>query len=514
MRPCAADDADFAPTWRRAGRPWCARWSCSAARGRRPRTSRRPGWRGATATGTRVRRADDVDAYVYAHRARRPGRPSRAGSPAPAEPRRRPRTPPTTSCCGRRSRSSSTGWTPTSARRVVLRFVADLSEAQVADVLDVPVESAQARITHGLGRIDLAGCGRRPDEPDERWPRSSGGRASRSRCRAARSTRSSPRPAPSGVAGSPYASPAVVGRGRRRGRRADLARRTGSRPPDDLRARGVDAGAPTRCRWRGTPTAGCTSRRSSVAVPAAAPTWSSSTAARSTATSEGTVAFVAADGQRRRIGRKDPDSPLVASGDEGWVAWVDPGGRRAARPTLVVYDVSAGELARRPTSWRRRRTPDRDRPAPGLLRDAGRHLRLDAGRGAAGAAGARRLLDVESGEPGLPARRADRDGAVVLQRLLRPAGHRRAALAGRRPRAEQGARARRRRGPAVPAAALRRPLRRPAAEPASAPTSAPSTRRSAANNTVVYLVAQVADLEGGSTSTATSTRCWCCAAAT
>jgi hypothetical protein len=57
---------------------------------------------------------------------------------------------------------------------------------------------------------------------------------------------------------------------------------------------------------------------------------------------EGTIAFVAADGQRRRIGSKDPATPLVASGGAGWVAWVDPadGGDTA---TLEVYDVSAGE---------------------------------------------------------------------------------------------------------------------------------------------------------------------------
>ena len=59
---------------------------------------------------------------------------------------------------------------------------------------------------------------------------------------------------------------------------------------------------------------------------------------------EGTVAFVAADGKQRRIGVKDPDIPLVASGGEGWAAWVDPGANGGAGPTLKVYDVSAGEL--------------------------------------------------------------------------------------------------------------------------------------------------------------------------
>jgi hypothetical protein len=51
----------------------------------------------------------------------------------------------------------------------------------------------------------------------------------------------------------------------------------------------------------------------------------------------GTIAFVAADGQRRRIGHKDPDSPLVATTGEAWVAWVDPDG-----PRLEVYDANTG----------------------------------------------------------------------------------------------------------------------------------------------------------------------------
>ncbi|MBA2953166.1 hypothetical protein GON03_02505 [Nocardioides sp. MAH-18] len=56
------------------------------------------------------------------------------------------------------------------------------------------------------------------------------------------------------------------------------------------------------------------------------------------ADTDGTVAFVAADGKRRRLGTKEPGSPLVASADEGWAAWTEPGGSR-----LVVYDVSKDE---------------------------------------------------------------------------------------------------------------------------------------------------------------------------
>lgn len=52
---------------------------------------------------------------------------------------------------------------------------------------------------------------------------------------------------------------------------------------------------------------------------------------------DGVVAFVAADGDRRRLGTKEPDSPLIASADEGWATWMQPG----TRSRLVVYDVSA-----------------------------------------------------------------------------------------------------------------------------------------------------------------------------
>ena len=72
MLPCPGTTPTSLPTWRRAGRPWCARWCCSAAARPRPRTSPRPGSRGATRAWDRVRRGDDVDAYVYARRPRLP----------------------------------------------------------------------------------------------------------------------------------------------------------------------------------------------------------------------------------------------------------------------------------------------------------------------------------------------------------------------------------------------------------------------------------------------------------
>lgn len=61
---------------------------------------------------------------------------------------------------------------------------------------------------------------------------------------------------------------------------------------------------------------------------------------------EGRVVAVADDGQREQIGTKDPDVPLVASDEQGWVAWVD---RRGDVPRLLVHEVASrslvGELA-------------------------------------------------------------------------------------------------------------------------------------------------------------------------
>lgn len=104
----------------------------------------------------RVRRADDVDVYVYAtvldglHKRRRRSR-EPAAEPAPEEIE-------TDEVLLRRALEVElTRLDADELEAVVLRYVADLTEVQVADVLDVPLESAQARITHGLGRMDLNG---------------------------------------------------------------------------------------------------------------------------------------------------------------------------------------------------------------------------------------------------------------------------------------------------------------------------------------------------------------------
>ncbi|MDF1605501.1 hypothetical protein [Nocardioides sp. YIM 152315] len=54
---------------------------------------------------------------------------------------------------------------------------------------------------------------------------------------------------------------------------------------------------------------------------------------------DGTVGFVSADGDHRRLGSSDPDTLLVGSTETGWAAWIEPG-----RARLVVHDVGTGEV--------------------------------------------------------------------------------------------------------------------------------------------------------------------------
>jgi DNA-directed RNA polymerase specialized sigma24 family protein len=55
----------------------------------------------------------------------------------------------------------------------------------------------------------------------------------------------------------------------------------------------------------------------------------------------GNVNFAASDGVVTLIGRKVTGTPLVTSDDVGWAAWVDP---RGEVPQLVVYDIDAGAV--------------------------------------------------------------------------------------------------------------------------------------------------------------------------
>ena len=62
---------------------------------------------------------------------------------------------------------------------------------------------------------------------------------------------------------------------------------------------------------------------------------------------DGHVVLVDAEGTLTSLGFSEPGSPLVASAERGWVAWLEQG----TRPDLVVHDtVTRHELARRPVS--------------------------------------------------------------------------------------------------------------------------------------------------------------------
>lgn len=56
---------------------------------------------------------------------------------------------------------------------------------------------------------------------------------------------------------------------------------------------------------------------------------------------DGNVVLLADDGTRDAIGTKDPQAPVIASDEDGQVAWVDPGG---SVPRLLVYDLSQSRV--------------------------------------------------------------------------------------------------------------------------------------------------------------------------
>ena len=91
----------------------------------------------------------------------------------------------------------------------------------------------------------------------------------------------------------------------------------------------------------------------------------------------GNVTFVDDEGTFTTLGQKRPAVPLVASAEQGWVAWVDP---RDGSPLLVVHDLASNETlaqrelpgsAPRPGDAGRGESPDR----PGRLHAVLRHCR-------------------------------------------------------------------------------------------------------------------------------------------
>lgn len=109
----------------------------------------------------RVRKADDMDAYVYRtvlncwHRSRR--RRWWGERPTAAAPETVPAEDVTDLVLLRQALEEQLApLSPEHREVLVLRFVADLTEVQVADVLDVPVGTVQSRVARALGHLDLA----------------------------------------------------------------------------------------------------------------------------------------------------------------------------------------------------------------------------------------------------------------------------------------------------------------------------------------------------------------------
>jgi RNA polymerase sigma-70 factor (sigma-E family) len=108
----------------------------------------------------RVRKADDVDADVYRtvldcwHKSRR----RRWWGEVPTEmvPEVLPAEEVTDLVLLRHALEAELArLTPEHREVLVLRFVADLTEPQVAEVLDVPVGTVKSRVSRALSRIDL-----------------------------------------------------------------------------------------------------------------------------------------------------------------------------------------------------------------------------------------------------------------------------------------------------------------------------------------------------------------------
>jgi hypothetical protein len=278
----------------------------------------------------RVRRSDDVDVHVHAavldslhkHRHRVPA------PPVPAAPT--PEDATEDELLLHALEVQLDALVPDERAAVVLCFVAELSEAQVADVLDVPLESTQARITHGLGRLDVGaqqGAFRRASESIEVPAAPVDDVVADARAQRHRRVRTV-------VVG--VAAAVVVLSGLSWFANRESAPDDADLPPAVV----IRADNPVQVAWYANGRLHLD--KVAVKVPAVTDLVELNGGALY-GDHAGKVVFVAADGERRQIGNKSPDSPLVASPSDGWAAWVDPGSA-SQPPTLAVYDVSNGRL--------------------------------------------------------------------------------------------------------------------------------------------------------------------------
>ena len=281
----------------------------------------------------RVRHADDVDTYVYAavlgalHR-------HRHRVPAPPVPRAPAAEEATEDELLLHELGVELDRLDREEREaIVLRFVAELSEDQVADVLDVPLESAQARITHGLGRMELGGAHdafHRASESVDVPAAPVDDVIAEARDHRRRQVRR--------VVSAVAVAAAVLGGLTWLADRGP-ADEDGPLPPADV----TRVHNPVEVAWYANGRLHL--EKVAVAVPAVTDLVELNGGAVY-GDHEGTVAFVAADGLRRLIGHKEPDNPLVSSTEDGdsWAAWIDPGEEGGPGPAIQVYDVSAGKL--------------------------------------------------------------------------------------------------------------------------------------------------------------------------
>ena len=319
------------PTWRRAGRPWCARWSCSAARWREAGTWSQTGLArcyaalGPGPRGRRHRRRTSTAPCSTAwHEQPAPSRASCRSPAAPATDDRRGAAAP-----GARGRAATADARAPEA--LVLRFVADLTEVQVADVLDVPVGTGRP----GPRRSDASTLPRCAGDSEVRATRRRTSRTSHRRAIAVA-------PAPRAVVVGPRSPPASLVAGRRgpgaptaAGRRSTAAGRAGA--PSSHRVAQPGRGGLVRRRTAAP------RRTSTVRAAAAHATWSRLGAGVGVRRRRRrAVVYV---GRRRRAHRARAQGPVgrrsSASDERGWVAWVDPAGDN---PELVVYDVAQATI--------------------------------------------------------------------------------------------------------------------------------------------------------------------------
>lgn len=240
--------------------------------------------------------------------------------------------------------------TPDLRQVLVLRFVADLSDPQVADLLGESAEAVRLLVAEGLEGIDLAlleqvagevlGDAWRIDNP---------------------STGDLFREASAGidVPPPPIGESMVLARTLRRRRHVRTAT-----------VLGVAAAVVAVGTWVGARPDAAAELRPAVVTraenPAPVAWWANGalhlehvaielpsvrdlaevTGGAVYGDGQGRIVFVADDGARTTLGRKLPSAPLVVSDELGWVAWVDPGD---GLPDLLVYDLtSRALLARQP----------------------------------------------------------------------------------------------------------------------------------------------------------------------